>query len=59
MFLNLLRDENATPGKSAGLNDAMKMIKGEAVLVFDADAKIKPDFLDKMIIQFTLIIFNL
>ena len=47
----LIRDESATPGKSAVLNDAMKIIKGEAVLVFDADAKIKPDFLDKMIIK--------
>ncbi|MBR2069274.1 MAG: glycosyltransferase family 2 protein [Candidatus Gastranaerophilales bacterium] len=45
----LLRTKEATPGKSAVLNDAMKLIKGEAVLVFDADAKIEPDFLDKMI----------
>ena len=45
----LLRTKEATPGKSEVLKDAMKLIKGEAVLVFDADAKIEPDFLDKMI----------
>ena len=46
---SLIRDKDATAGKSAVLNDAMPLIKGEAVLVFDADAKIEPDFLDKMI----------
>jgi len=46
----LIRDKNATAGKSAVLNDAMKIAKGEAILVFDADAKVKPDFLNKMII---------
>lgn len=44
----LIRDKNATAGKSAVLNDALKIIKGEAILVFDADAKVHPDFLSKM-----------
>jgi len=47
----LIRDINSTPGKSAVLNDAMKMAKGETILVFDADAKIESDFLSKMIIK--------
>ena len=46
----LIREKTATAGKSAVLNDAMKMAKGEAILVFDADARIEADFLDKMII---------
>lgn len=41
----LIRDKSAYPGKSAVLNDAIKIAKGEAYLVFDADAKIKPDFI--------------
>ena len=45
----LIRDKNAIAGKSAVLNDAMKLAKGDAILVFDADAKIEPDFLNKMI----------
>ena len=34
----IIRDKNATPGKSAVLNEAMEIAKGEAILVFDADA---------------------
>ena len=45
----LIRLESATPGKSAVLNDAMKIAKGEAILVFDADAKVEKDFLSNMI----------
>ncbi|MBE7706036.1 MAG: glycosyltransferase family 2 protein [Cyanobacteria bacterium SIG30] len=45
----LIRDKSAFPGKSAVLNDAMKLAKGEAILVFDADAKIDPDFIKKMV----------
>lgn len=45
----LVRDKNAFPGKSAVLNDAMKLAKGEAILVFDADARVMPDFLSKLI----------
>ena len=45
----LIRLKDAIPGKSAVLNDAMKIAKGEAILVFDADAKVESDFLSKMI----------
>lgn len=45
----LIREQNAFPGKSAVLNDALKLAKGEAILVFDADATVEPDFLNKMI----------
>ncbi len=45
----LIRDENAFPGKSAVLNDAFKIAKGDAILVFDADATVEPDFLNKLI----------
>lgn len=45
----LIREKDAFPGKSAVLNDALKMAKGDAILVFDADAKIEPDFLSKLV----------
>jgi len=45
----LIREKDAFPGKSAVLNDAMEVAKGEAILVFDADATVDPDFLNKMI----------
>ena len=45
----LIRDKNAVAGKSAVLNEAFKIAKGEAILVFDADAKVEPDFLNLMI----------
>ena len=45
----LIRPKDAVAGKSAVLNDAMKIAKGDAILVFDADAKIEPDFLNLMI----------
>ncbi len=44
-----IRDKNAFPGKSAVLNDAFKIAKGEAILVFDADATVEPDFLNKLV----------
>lgn len=47
----LLRKDGDFPGKSAVLNDAMEIAKGEAILVFDADAKIKPDFIKKILIK--------
>jgi len=31
------------------LNDAMQLARGEAVLVFDADARVEPDFLTKLV----------
>ena len=45
----LIRDNDAFPGKSAVLNDALKLAQGEAILVFDADATVEPDFLKKLI----------
>ena len=45
----LIRPKDAYPGKSAVLNDAFKIAKGDAILVFDADATVEPDFLNKMI----------
>lgn len=44
-----IRDKDAFPGKSAVLNDALKIAKGDAILVFDADATMEPDFLNKLI----------
>ena len=43
------RTKDAFPGKSAVLNDALKVAKGEAILVFDADARVKPDFLKELV----------
>ena len=45
----LIRQQDAFPGKSAVLNDAFKIAKGDAILVFDADATVEPDFLKKMV----------
>ncbi len=45
----MVRNADAFPGKSAVLNDAMNVAKGDAVLVFDADATVEPDFLNKLI----------
>ncbi len=45
----LIRPQGTFPGKSAVLNDAFKIAKGEAILVFDADATVEPDFLKKMV----------
>lgn len=45
----LVRHKEAFPGKSAVLNDALPLTKGDAILVFDADARIEPDFLNKLI----------
>lgn len=48
----LIRDKDAYPGKSAVLNDAIKLAKGEAYLVFDADAKIKPNFIKTLLTKY-------
>ena len=45
----LIRDKDAFPGKSAVLNDALKIAKGEAILVFDADARIEPEFINLLL----------
>ena len=44
-----VRPKDAFPGKSAVLNDALPMTKGEAILVFDADARVDKDFLTKLV----------
>ena len=45
----LKREPDAFPGKSAVLNDALKLAQGEAILVFDADATIDSDFISKLV----------
>jgi 1,2-diacylglycerol 3-beta-glucosyltransferase len=39
------RPEDAYPGKSAALNDALKISSSEVICVLDADARIEDDFL--------------
>ena len=46
-----IRDKEAFPGKSAVLNDALAFAKGEAILVFDADATMEPDFLTNLVYE--------
>ena len=46
---SLIRDKDAFPGKSAVLNDAFKIAKGDAILVFDADARIEPEFINLLL----------
>lgn len=45
------RPKDAFPGKSAGLNDALRASQGEVICVFDADARIEPGFLESMIMN--------
>ena len=45
----LIRDKSAFPGKSAVLNDALSVAKGEAILVIDADAKVEKNFLSQLV----------
>lgn len=45
----LHREDGAFPGKSAVLNDAFVLAQGDAVLVFDADATVDSDFLNKLV----------
>ena len=47
----LIRDKDEFPGKSAVLNDALRLAKGEAVLVFDADARMEKTFLSELVPQ--------
>lgn len=47
----LIRSKDAFPGKSAVLNDALNMAKGEAILVFDADAQMDKDFLTNLVYE--------
>ncbi len=46
-----IRPKEAFPGKSAVLNDALAFAKGEAILVFDADATMEPDFLTNLVYE--------
>ncbi|MDD3236902.1 MAG: glycosyltransferase family 2 protein [Candidatus Gastranaerophilales bacterium] len=46
---SLIRRMDAFPGKSAVLNDALKIAEGEAILVFDADARTNSDFLKNLL----------
>lgn len=50
-IIAFIRPKNAFPGKSAVLNDALKYAKGEAILVFDADATMAPDFLTNLVYE--------
>ncbi|MCD7739992.1 MAG: glycosyltransferase family 2 protein [Candidatus Gastranaerophilales bacterium] len=43
------RTKEAFPGKSAVLNDALKIAKGDAILVFDADARVESNFLKELV----------
>lgn len=45
----LLRESDAFPGKSAVLNEAIEIAKGEIICVFDADARVEPDFLRNIV----------
>ncbi len=44
------RTKEAFPGKSAVLNDALKIARGEAILVFDADARVENNFLKELVV---------
>jgi len=46
-----IRSKDAFPGKSAVLNDALKYAKGEAILVFDADATMESNFLTNLVYE--------
>lgn len=46
-----IRPKDAFPGKSAVLNDALEFAKGEAILVFDADATMDRDFLTNLVYE--------
>lgn len=48
---SIIRSEGAFPGKSAVLNDALPIARGEAILVFDADATVAPDFLTNLVYE--------
>ena len=44
-----IRDKDAFPGKSAVLNEILPLTKGDVICVFDADARVNPDFLERII----------
>ncbi|MBI4533736.1 MAG: glycosyltransferase family 2 protein [Candidatus Melainabacteria bacterium] len=45
----LRRAPGSCPGKSAALNDALALCRGEVIGVFDADAYVAPEFLSLML----------
>jgi 1,2-diacylglycerol 3-beta-glucosyltransferase len=47
--LRVHRKTGTCPGKSAALNEALALSKGEVVAVFDADAYIAPDFFQRVL----------
>ena len=44
-----IRPKNGFPGKSAVMNEALSIVKGEVICIFDADARIKPNFFKKIL----------
>lgn len=44
-----IREKDAFPGKSAVLNEILPLTKGDVVCVFDADARVKANFLKRII----------
>jgi 1,2-diacylglycerol 3-beta-glucosyltransferase len=49
MFRYITRLSDAKPGKSAVLNEALSLLKGDIIAVFDADARVEGDFLMKLL----------
>jgi len=47
----IIRQQGAFPGKSAVLNDALPIARGEAILVFDADARMESNFLTNLVYE--------
>jgi 1,2-diacylglycerol 3-beta-glucosyltransferase len=45
----ITRAPGSRPGKSAALNEALPLTKGEVIAVFDADAYVAPDFLNQVL----------
>ena len=43
------RTANAGGGKSGALNQVLPLTKGEIIVVFDADAQVQPDFLQRVL----------
>lgn len=50
-FLRIVTRKPPRAGRGKGyvLNDGMRICEGEVIAVFDADARIKPDFLNKIV----------
>jgi 1,2-diacylglycerol 3-beta-glucosyltransferase len=48
----LHRTEQQTGGKSGALNQVLTLMQGDIIGVFDADAQVTPDFLDRVVAHF-------